>query len=104
MNRLQLRVAIPVLILSVVFNAGARAQTTSAPAAATAPELHKPAPDLQLDSYFSAPPDAPRSLAGLRGKVVVLEFWATWCVPCVAAIPHLNELAEKLADQPVVFI
>jgi len=40
----------------------------------------------------------------LRGKVVVLEFWATWCGPCVKAIPHLNDLVEQFKDRPVVFI
>jgi len=39
--------------------------------------------------------DRPLTLKELRGKVVVLEFWTTWCAPCVAAIPHLNELATK---------
>lgn len=32
------------------------------------------------------------SLADLRGQVVLLEFWRTWCAPCLAAVPHLNEL------------
>jgi uncharacterized protein (TIGR03435 family) len=40
----------------------------------------------------------------LAGQVVVLEFWATWCAPCRAAIPHMNELADALAGEPVVFI
>lgn len=31
-------------------------------------------------------------------KVYVLEFWATWCVPCIAAMPHLSELAEQHKD------
>lgn len=39
-----------------------------------------------------------------RGKTVVLEFWATWCAPCVAAIPHLNRLAKKFASKDVIFL
>jgi len=37
------------------------------------------------------------------GKTVILEFWATWCGPCVKAIPHLNDLADKFANDDVVF-
>lgn len=40
----------------------------------------------------------------LAGKVVVLEFWSTWCQPCVESIPHLNDLADKLSGKPVVFL
>jgi thiol-disulfide isomerase/thioredoxin len=44
------------------------------------------------------------TLESLRGQAVVLEFWATWCSGCVAAIPHLNELTSKFKDKPVRFI
>jgi thiol-disulfide isomerase/thioredoxin len=39
------------------------------------------------------------TLAALRGQVVLVEFWATWCGPCLECIPHLNELQKKYGRQ-----
>ncbi|MFP5245172.1 MAG: TlpA family protein disulfide reductase [Thermoanaerobaculia bacterium] len=39
-------------------------------------------------------------LASLRGKVVLVDFWGVWCMPCVAAIPELEQLAKDFKDQP----
>ncbi len=46
------------------------------------------------------------SIAGdqpFAGKTIVLEFWSTWCGPCVKAIPHLNELAAEFASEDIIF-
>ena len=41
-------------------------------------------------------------LESLEGKVVLLNFWATWCAPCLQEIPELNRLAERYPDDLVV--
>lgn len=76
----------------------------AAATAAASVRIGAPAPPLELEKLLQAPPGAAASWQALRGKVVVLEFWATWCAPCVKAFGHLNELVTKFRDRPVVFI
>lgn len=60
------------------------------------PQSGKPAPPLQFTQLLQAPEGARADWDALRGKVVVLEFWRTWCSPCVYAVPHLNKLVASL--------
>ena len=67
---------------------------------AHAPMLGKPAPPLDLSGWLKGEvkPEA------MKGRIVVVDFWATWCGPCRASIPHNNELARKFADRGVLVL
>jgi thiol-disulfide isomerase/thioredoxin len=44
------------------------------------------------------------SMDGLAGKVVLIDFWATWCGPCREALPHVRDIARKFQGQPLVVL
>ncbi|WP_213806025.1 redoxin domain-containing protein [Granulicella sp. dw_53] len=68
------------------------------------PKKGAPAPPLDTLKLLQAPLGAKADWASLKGKVVVLEFWATWCSPCVASLPHLNQLVESLDPAKFQFL
>jgi uncharacterized protein (TIGR03435 family) len=78
----------------------ALAAVLAVPAGAAAPK----APEFKIAKVFNSPATEVKSLASLKGKVVFLEFWATWCAPCVAGVPRTNRLIESLKGEPVVFL
>jgi cytochrome c-type biogenesis protein len=68
-------------------------QNPTAPANGAATSAAEPAPDLELTTTDGKP----LKLSELRGQVVLLNFWATWCVPCRAEIPALNAMEKDLS-------
>jgi thiol-disulfide isomerase/thioredoxin len=63
--------------------------------------IGKAAPELHFK--WSSRPGL-KTLSELKGKVVVLDFWATWCGPCIASFPHVRELVEYYKDSDVVVL
>ena len=78
--------------------ATASAEGTAANAKANA--SYEPAPDVELKTLDGQPV----RLSDYRGRVVLLNFWATWCVPCKSEIPTLNAMNRDLADKGFVVV
>lgn len=95
MRTLLLHKVLPVLLVTTI------AVRSFAPAL---PMLGTAAPSLDHLQLLQAPPTAIADWNALRGKIVVLEFWATWCAPCVAELPHLNKLVNSLDSARFQFI
>ena len=62
--------------------------------------LYGEAPDFKLEDLNGSWV----SLKSLRGKTVLLDFWATWCGPCLRAMPHLQKIHEELGDRGVAVV
>ena len=60
------------------------------------------APPIHADFVLRGPESSRLTWESLRGHVVIIDFWATWCPPCIAGIPHLNALVAKYKNNDVV--
>ena len=60
----------------------------------------QPAPEFTLDDLDGQPV----SLSQFKGQVVLIDFWASWCGPCIDDLPYLRQVKKKTADWPVVFL
>jgi len=94
------RLAVALTVLAILtLGLQACSPTLEAASSGTA-ELDKPAPDFTLKDLDG---NTVR-LSDLRGKVVFLNFWATWCPPCRAEMPDIEKVHRKYRDQDVVVL
>lgn len=83
--------------LALIVSAGGCAVASPPPRALA---VGDPAPALELGEWLRGEPIADFA----KGRIYVVEMWATWCGPCIAAIPHLTELARRHRDDGVVVV
>ena len=70
------------------------------PAEARSMHAPRPAPDFTLPDLDGRPV----RLSSFRGHVVVLDFWASWCPPCIAQIPSMRRIADRYKSRGVVVL
>lgn len=71
----------------------------SAASAQSGPAVGQPAPSISLESWLNAGKDESPSLESLKGQTILLEFWGTWCHPCVLAMPIVQKLHDRYKDR-----
>ncbi len=117
-NRRLFRGIFPILCLAITTNA-AIAQSDSTPTNASSPtivaqeespeikplKIGSPAAPIDIEHWLSDAHGKRGSVSDLKpGNVYVIEFWATWCRPCIGCMPHLAEVQAKYKDQNVQII
>lgn len=96
MNRIHLLCSLIVTFVSAAHLSAGETPTT------TALGVTSPAPPIDIEHWIS--PGFSQVQTFESGKVYVVEFWATWCLPCIGSMPHLVELQEKYSDEGVRII
>ncbi len=102
MKRLIL-VILPTILVTVLLSVGCSAgfeQAGSEQSAPAAPQVDKLAPDFQLPNLDGQI----ISLSDLRGKPVLINFWATWCPPCREEMPYLQQIYDEWSSKGLVLL
>jgi len=92
-------IVLPVLLLSSV-----SASAQEEPAQTAALRIGDAAPPVSVSDWIRAPENAPPRIEPGDGRIYVIDFWATWCGPCIAGFPEITEMQERFADEGVVFV
>jgi peroxiredoxin len=85
--------------LGLLVVAGCAGSTGGAESASTSELVGAPAPDFSLTPIDGGSALGPKSFAG---KVVIVDFWATWCAPCKESFPAYQRMVDKFAGELVV--
>lgn len=104
---LRIGIALIILIASTSLSIVAQGQTIFVPRPKESYERRMkllPVGDVAPDWKLNNAEGKVHSLAQYRGKVIVMDFWATWCGPCAKIMPRLQKLHEKFANQGVVVL
>ena len=96
MNKM-LKVILPIILALGLLITGCSSQTTEGDEGAEGDIL---APDFQLQDLNGQT----ISLSDFQGKPVLLNFWATWCKPCVSEMPYLQEINDEWSSKGLVLI
>jgi len=91
------RIAVLAALALFVAAAGAAGDAVGAPADEKALQLETPKTPIKALDFMAVTSDGkPIRLSDYKGQVVLLNFWATWCVPCLEEMPAMEQLAQKM--------
>lgn len=91
----------PILVLLAAVGCSIHSVAASAEQVKSLQPLRSPV-QITKSSYFDG--QRPIELTAFKGKYVLVNFWATWCGPCVSEMPSLDRLAKKLAKENIVVV